>query len=177
MADSGDFPSFDDFFVDIQDLNTSSGQSQNARGVYVAGVFALPVIQQPEDKPAYVSNRPDLLTQFQSASRYGVTGLLAHNYLSGKEFYNLGLGQEVQVIYDDGTIGSYRVSNIERFQKLVPSSSRSHYIELDTGNELTTEQVFRKFYRGSGRVTFQTCLEGNGILNWGLLFVVAEPTS
>lgn len=174
VSEPVDFPSFGDFFRELQDLESLSDEAQNVRGVYAYGSFALPVVQQPEDNSLYVSNHNGILTQFQSASQYGITGLLAHNYLSGREFYNLGLGQEIQVIYGDGRVRSYRVSNIQRYQKLIPSSSQSHYIELDTGKEMTTKQVFRKFYRGGNQVTFQTCLEGEGLLNWGLYFVIAQ---
>jgi hypothetical protein len=40
---------------------------------------------------------------------------------------------------------------------------------------LSAREVFNKFYRGEPHVTFQTCLEGEGRLDWGLLFVVAQP--
>jgi hypothetical protein len=175
VAEPVDFPSFDDFFRRLQDLESLSYEPQKARGIYAFGSFALPIVQQPEDNSLYVSNHNGILTQFQSALRYGITGLLAHNYLSGREFYNLGLGQEIQVIYGDGRVQSYRISEIQRYQKMIPSSPQSRYIELDTGKEMTTKEVFRKFYRGSNQVTFQTCLEGDGLLNWGLYFVVAQP--
>jgi hypothetical protein len=35
-------------------------------------------------------------------SKYGVTGLLAHNYLSGRHFFGLEIGDIVQLVYGDG---------------------------------------------------------------------------
>ncbi|HWQ84189.1 MAG TPA: hypothetical protein VN363_06455, partial [Anaerolineales bacterium] len=149
--------------------------SGTVRGVYLAGGFALPIIQQPEDKPAYVSNRTGLVTQFNAPSNYGVTGLLAHNYLAGEEFYKLRTGQEVALIYGDSLIKRYQVARIDTFQKLTPSRLKSDYLELSTGRRLSTSQMFKRFYRGDEHLTFQTCLEKDGLLNWGLLLVTAVP--
>ena len=69
-------------FVD----NLFNGQAKSARGVYVPGFMALPIVQQPSGNTGFVSEQPGTATQFQLAQRYGVLGLLAHNYLSGREF-------------------------------------------------------------------------------------------
>jgi hypothetical protein len=163
--------------ADIHNFVTqiSNGRKDMLRGVYVPGIMALPIIQQPENNPIFVSNKHDLVTQFQSAARNGVTGLLAHNYLAGSLFYKLAPGQEVLIIHGDGSIQPYRVVSIHRFQKLRPSSLHSNLVDLSTGQGLPGAQVFRRFYRGEHRVTFQTCLARNGRLDWGFLFVVATP--
>jgi hypothetical protein len=141
----------------------------------VPGIFTLPVIQQPEDEAVYVANRAGLLTQFRMASQNGVVGLMAHNYLSGKDFDQLEIGQEVRVVYTDRQIGRFQVTSIHRFQKLQPSRLYSDFVDLDTRERLTTSQVFDQFYRGRPHVTFQTCLEKDGRLDWGILFVIASP--
>lgn len=161
---------FQDFVAQI-----SNGDKEIVRGVFIANEFALPVIQQPEDNPVYVSTKHGLITQFGLANGSGITGLLAHNYLSGALFYNLDIGEELFVIYGDGGIKTYRVSSIHQFQKLNPNSSKSNYLDLASGRILTTKQVFNRFYRGVHRVTFQTCLENEGNLNWGLTFITATP--
>ncbi|MBI1880434.1 MAG: hypothetical protein HYR94_19830 [Chloroflexi bacterium] len=153
----------------------SNGQRDVLRGVYVRGILAFSIIQQPENNPIFVSNKHDRVTQFQSAARNGVTGLLAHNYLAGSLFYKLAPGYEVLIVYGDGTIQRYRVVSIHRFQKLKPTRLHSKLVDLSTGQELSTAEVFRRFYRGEHHVTFQTCLERNGRLDWGFLFVVAVP--
>ena len=35
----------------------------------------------------------------QCRAWYGVTGILAHNYLSGKYFFDLEVGDELQLVY------------------------------------------------------------------------------
>jgi hypothetical protein len=154
-----------------------NGQAGQVRGVYVDGAFALPVIQQPGDNPAFVSEKWGEVTQFSSAAANKVTGLLAHNYLSGEEFFELVIGQEVNIVYGDGSYASYQVTDTSRYQKLTPNSLRSDFIDLQTDRRVTTAEVFKKFYNGGHKVTFQTCLEKEGLSNWGLIFIVAKPAN
>jgi hypothetical protein len=163
--------------VDLETFvkHVGDGKSGVIRGVFVPGQFALSVIQQPENNATFVSNKRDLVTQFEKAARNGVTGLLAHNYLSGRLFYQLAAGQEVFVVYGDGAIHRYRVTGIHRFQKLKPSNLRSNLVDLSTGEVLTMAQVFNRFYRGDHHLTFQTCLEEGEQWDWGLTFFLATP--
>jgi hypothetical protein len=115
------------------------------------------------------------VTQFQNAARNGVTGILAHNYLSGELFFQLELGQQVQLIYGNGKVARYTVSDIQRFQKLQPSNPKSQYIDLSTGKEMSTDQVFNRVYSGKNHVTFQTCIKKGDDWSWGLIFVIATP--
>lgn len=162
-------PHFEKFINQVK-----NGVPDQVRGVYVANSFALPVIQQPEDEPAFVSENLGEVTQFRSAAENGITGLLAHNYLSGQEFYELDLGEDVNIVYGNGMYRRYRVTEIRRFQKLTPNSLHSDFIDLESGKKETTAQVFNRFYNGKHKVTFQTCLENEGLSNWGLIFIVAE---
>lgn len=146
-----------------------------AREVYVQGEFILPIAQQPADKNTYVSVEPSTLTQFGMAARNGVTGLLAHNYLSGALFFLLDVGQEIDILYADGQIQHYLISEILSFQKLQPPDIQSDYLDMQSGKILSTAEVFRKVYRGEHHLTLQTCLEQNGNLSWGLYFVIAIP--
>ncbi len=152
-----------------------NGQNLSVRGVYVPGFLALPIVQQPGGNSGFVSGKPGTATQFQLAARYDVIGLLAHNYLSGKDFYRLSEGLQVMVVRGDGSIDRYRISGVHEFQKLSPGSNWSHYLNLNTGERLTTYQVFSQFYQGEHHLTFQTCLERDGLETWGIRFVVAEP--
>lgn len=151
------------------------GQSKSIRGVYVPGFMALPVVQQPGGNTGFVSQQDGTATQFQLAARYGVIGLLAHNYLSGQDFYRLVEGLKVLVVNGDGSLQNYRITQIVEYQKVTPGSNWSQYIDLDTGERLTTYQVFSQYYQGEHHLTFQTCLERDGVETWGLRFVVAEP--
>lgn len=146
-----------------------------ATWVSVKDGFSLPIVQQPEGNPVFVSNKPDVITQFNTPVRDGVTGLLAHDFRSGKEFYGLKIGQLVTIYYAEDVVRDYQVVSISRFQKLDSSSVYSNLVDLQTHEELTSSQVYDRFYRGPHHVTFQTCLEAEGRLDWGLYFVIAEP--
>ncbi len=167
-----DSPEFSRFIRQVAD-----GQANFVRGVYVEGVMALRVVQQPAKDWAYVSGVLGNATQFQNAANNGVTGLLAHNYLSGKLFYDLKMGDQIGVVYGDGSVKKYRVSGSYKYQKLDPVDLSSKLVDLSTNNTVTSGQVFQKFYAGSDHVTFQTCLEKYGISTWGLYFVVAQPVN
>jgi hypothetical protein len=153
----------------------ANGQANTLQGVYVPGFLALPIVQQPAGNTGFVSGKPKTVTQFQLAARNGVIGLLAHNYLSGNEFFRLIEGLKVVTIKGDGSRDSYRISKIKEYQKLTPGSNWSHYIDLETGERLTTYELFGQIYQGDHHLTFQTCIERDGLETWGLRFVVAEP--
>lgn len=165
----GQFPSLNKFVAGVE-----NGQTNTVRGVYIPGFFALPVVQQPSGDTGFVSAKPESVTQFQLAARYNVLGFLAHNYLSGKEFFRLIEGLQVVVVKGDGSIDRYRITAIDEYQKVTPGSNWSQYIDLETGERLTTYQVFGQYYQGDHHLTFQTCLARDGIDTWGLRFVVAE---
>jgi hypothetical protein len=164
------YPKLGSFVDTVRD-----GEARLVRGVYVPGVFAFPVVQQPQNNPIYVSNKQKRITQFAKAAENGVTGLLAHNYLSGELFYQLTPGQEVIVVYGDGALHRYRISLIRQFQKLEPTNLHSNFVDLQSGQNLTAKQVFDQFYRGEPHLIFQTCLKANRMWDWGITFIVATP--
>jgi hypothetical protein len=145
------------------------------RGVYVPGVLALRVRQQPAGSPYYVDLSAGVATQFGAASAFGVTGLLADNVSSGVQFYGLSGGQEVTLVYGDGSLRRYQVGAVYRFQALSPRSPYSDFVNLDTGATLTSSDLFSQMYGGGDRVVFQTCIAGDGLASWGRLFVIATP--
>jgi hypothetical protein len=157
---------------------TSSIQNGDAsvlRGVYVDGLFALPVVQQPGYNAGYVSTADNTMTQFGMATQFGSVGLLAHNYLSGQYFFELIPGMMVQLIYGDGHIEYFQITQIYRYQATAPFSVYSDFVDLATQEYLTGSALFSKVYSGSGHVTFQTCISQDGNSSWGRLFVIAEP--
>jgi len=166
----GQLPSLNKFVARVE-----NGQNNTVRGVYVPGFFALPVVQQPSGSTGFVSGKPETVTQFQLAARYNVLGFLAHNHLSGKEFFRMIEGLQVVVVKGDGSFDRYRITAIDEYQKVTPGSNWSHYIDLETGERLTTYQVFGQYYQGDHHLIFQTCLARDGIETWGLRFIVAEP--
>ena len=89
-------------------------------GVYVNQAFAYPVVQQPAGSPAFVSGEEAVLTQFSLAGQYGSTGLLAHNYLAGKSFDQLQETQHVALVFGDGSVQEYTITDVRVFQATSP---------------------------------------------------------
>ena len=138
----------------------------------------LPVIQQPEGNTNYVSSNDGEVTQFAAAARYGNIGLLAHNYLSGSSFSQLDIGHEVSLVYEDGRIEEFVVTEILRYQAVDPKNPYSSFINMENEDEtLTVKQMFNRAYLGEHHLTLQTCIAAEGISSWGRLFVIAMPRS
>lgn len=152
-----------------------NGKAESLRGVYVPNVLALPIVQQPSGNAGYVSSKDGQATQFAMASQFGNVGLLAHNYLSGKSFSQIAVGQEVRLIYGDGRVEYFIVTEILQYQALQPNSPWSSFRSLNDDTTLNAEQMFKRVYDGDRHLTFQTCIQAEGILSWGRLFVVAVP--
>ncbi|HUE99238.1 MAG TPA: hypothetical protein VMN99_08275 [Anaerolineales bacterium] len=165
-----DLPDFMDFSKTVQ-----NSQADVLRGVYVPEVLALPIIQQPAQNAGYVSSSDGEITQFGMASQFGNVGLLAHNHLSGESFSQLTVGQEVRLVYGNGKVEYFVITEVLRYQALHPTSPYSSFRNLNSDETLTAEQMFKRVYFGDRHVTFQTCIEANGNLSWGRLFVIAVP--
>jgi hypothetical protein len=170
QADTIHFPGLDSFSATVV-----NGQSGAVVGIYVPGTFALPVVQQPKDQPAFVSGENGVLTQFALPHQYGTTGLLAHNYLSGSFFSTLVNDQDVVVVYGDGRREVYRVERIERFQALTPNSPYSDFVSLSDSSSkvLTSAALFNYVYTNPNKLVFQTCIDAYGDPSWGRLFITA----
>jgi hypothetical protein len=154
-----------------------NGQSNQLRGVYVPEILAFPVVQQPKRNNGFVSLKQNIVTQFGLASQFGSTGLLAHNNLAGSSFSQLETGQKIYLIYGDGKISTFIVTEIMRYQALKPNSTSSKFIDLKTNDLLKATEVFSNVYDRKGQVIFQTCISKGDELSWGRLFVIAEPYS
>lgn len=163
-------PSFEKFVSAV-----TNGKAGVVTGVYVPGVLALRVKQQPAGNAAYVSAAAGVATQFQMAADMGVTGLLAHNYAAGKSFFNLAANNEVYVVYGDGSTKKYIVSGIYQYQALDPKNPYGDLVDLSTGTQMPVADVFNAVYGGGEHVTFQTCINKDGNASWGRIFIVATP--
>jgi hypothetical protein len=158
-------------FVD----SVHNGQNGRVRGVYVPGVLALRVVQQPAGNPNYVSLAPGTATQYAAAGNYGVTGLLADDASSGVTYYGLAGGQEVRLVFGDGSVQTYRVSAVYRYRALSPNDPYSTFVDVGSGESVSAVDLFGRVYAGGNHITFQTCIAQDGLLNWGRLFVIATP--
>src|SRR5688500_18530280 len=107
-----------------------NGKADSLRGVYVSNVLALPVVQQPSGNAGHVSSNDGQATQFAMASQFGSVGLLAHNYLSGKSFSQIAVGQEVRLVYGDGRVEYFIVAEVLQYQALQPNSPWSSFRKI-----------------------------------------------
>jgi hypothetical protein len=164
-------PALNDFIATVK-----NGQAKQVVGVYVAEVLALKVGQQPVKNPAYVTRTKGYVTQFSLAAFYDTIALLAHNDRSGALFSKLLVGQDVDIVYGDGTLQSYTVTTLRHFQALRPTDPYSNFLDLDNGNQKTLNaDLFTQIYAVGDQVVFQTCIAAKGNASWGRLFVIATP--
>lgn len=151
------------------------GASGEVKGIFVQYEFAFPVVQQPVGQYAFVASDDDVVTNFALPQRYGVTGLMAHNYLAGRYFFFLSKGDLIQIIYGDGTILQYEVTDILEYQALQPDSPNSQFVDIKTSQEFSSAELFKKVYMGSHHLTLQTCIQIGTEDSWGRRFVIADP--
>ena len=163
-------PGMDTFVSQVR-----NGQAGELRGLYIAGILAAPIVQQPRGMEEFVSPWQNIVTQFGLASNHGSIGLLAHNYLAGKSFSLLQPGQEIHLVYGDGRIATFIVSEIHQYQALEPDSTSSTFLDLDTRESQSYASLFSRIYNRPGQVIFQTCISTADDLAWGRLFVIAKP--
>jgi len=163
------FPNLDTFIESVKDGDAA------LRGVYVSNVMAFAVVQQPVGYPGYVSTTDSVVTQFSIAAEVGNVGLLAHNTHAGSLFTKIKQGDRIILVYGDGHTETFMTQSIQRYQALDPLNPYSQFKDLATQTSLTAENLFNKVYRGDYHLTLQTCIENNGNLSWGRLFIVASP--
>ncbi len=168
--DGTTLPSLDQFIAQVRD-----GQAGVLRGIYIPGILAAPVVQQPAGRDDFVSPWQNVMTQFSLATRLGSTGLLAHNYLAGEAFEFLQEGQEIDLVDGSGTVSTFTVTEILRYQALESDSTSTRFLDTQSGRAITSADLFRKIYSQPGRVIFQTCIQSQGNASWGRLFVMAVP--
>ncbi len=154
-----------------------NGNKKTITGLYVAGVIAAPVVQQPSDKPGFVSTEEGKLTEFRMARQYGSRAMLAHNYLEGSQFFDLKVDQIVSIVRGDGSTESYRIVDIQKYQALSPNSPYSNFVDLahPEKEQLSVVDLFNNIYAVKDRLILQTCIEAEGEPSWGRLFVIAVP--
>ena len=165
-----DLPSLISFIETVK-----NGDPAVLRGVYVPNVMAFAVEQQPAGYAAYVSSAEGTVTQFSIASEVGNIGLLAHNTHAGAVFSNIQRGSLIFLVYGDGRTETFRARSVQPYQALEPYNPYSRFRDLETQTTLTAEELFNKVYRGEYHLTLQTCIEKDGNLSWGRLFILAFP--
>lgn len=152
-----------------------NGKGNEIRGIYSESEFAFPVVKQPAGNAGYVSTLEGVVTEFSMAKKYGVTGIVAHNYLAGGDFFTLEIGEVIEVVYGDGEIMRYEITSIQSYQALSPNSATGQFVDLATSEKISASQLFKRVYMGSQHLTLQTCIQQGTVDTWGRLFIIAEP--
>jgi hypothetical protein len=153
------------------------GPADSVRGIYIPELLTASVVQQPSGDREFISTEENTLTQFGLASKFGSIGLLAHNYLAGASFSQLESGQKFYLIYGDGRMSAFVVTEILRYQALDPNNTSSKFVDLETNRLLSARDLFAKVYKRRGQVIFQTCIAAGQEPSWGRLFIISEPIS
>lgn len=162
---------FDQFVADMK-----NGNANQVTGIYVENVMALQVVQQPAGNPGFVSTIDDVITYFLYPwQKAGNHGLLAHNYLAGRYFFNVGYGDIITLVFGDGYYQDFEVTQIRQYQALQPDSPYSNFIDLETGEQKNVNTVFIEVYMGAFHTTLQTCIAQGSEGEWGRHFVLAPP--
>ncbi len=164
--------SLEDFVNALKD-----GNENIIKGIYVPDILSLRVLQQPSGKPEYVSPVEGTVTQFALTGKYESIGILAHNFASGRLFFNLKIDDIVSVVYGDGKISRYKITQLKRYQALSPKSVNSTFIDLNTNIKLTASQLFISIYSRKNSLILQTCIWKDKEDSWGRLFVIAESSA
>jgi hypothetical protein len=144
-------------------------------GIYFGENRFLRVVEQPSNKPGFVSSISNTATNFQLANRHGNIGLIAHNYLGGRFFHNLHPGDEIYVMDGHGRRKTYHVREILKYQAIDPHSTRSDFIDLESKQVCSASDVFKRVYTGKHRLVLQTCIRKGKNAEWGRMFVIGQP--
>ena len=162
---------FDQFIEDMKNDNANQ-----VTGIYVENVMALQVVQQPAGNPGFVSTIDEVVTYFLFPwQKAGNHGLLAHNYLAGRYFFNVGYGDIITLVFGDGYYQDFEVTQIKDYQALQPDSPYSNFIDLETGEQKNVNTVFIEVYMGNFHTTLQTCIAQGNEGEWGRHFILAPP--
>ena len=167
-----DLPGLDTFIEQVR--NSQAGQ---LRGIYIPGILASLIVQQPKGMNSFVSPRQNVLTEFGLASKQGSTGLLAHNYLAGKAFGLVQPGQVIELIDGSGETSTFIVTSILRYQAVEPWSNLSTFIDLKDLKSISAADLFIKIYSRPGALILQTCIQAENDPSWGRLFVIAQSVN
>lgn len=145
-------------------------------GVYVKDKLQLSVKQQPADQPGFVTTSSGTVTQFAYAAEHGSIGLLAHNHLSGSDFYKIEKDDEIYLVYGDGQTKRYFVTEIRQYQALEPTSPYSSFVNLsDMSKTIAYDELFAEIYGENDMLILQTCISNQDSSSWGRHFVIAVP--
>jgi len=156
---------------------TSKRPIEGVSGVYFGKNRFLRVVDQPAGRPEFVSSISNTATNFQLASKHGNIGLVAHNYLGGRMFHDVNLGDVVYVMDGFGRTLTYRVREMLEYQAINPRDTRTNFIDLKTNHLYSASDVFKRVYKGKHHLVLQTCIKKGKNEEWGRKFILAYPVN
>ena len=115
----------------------------------------------------------ELIGQFDVAARRQNIGLIAHNHLSGGKFFRLWPGMLVRATLADGSSQLFEIYSLSSYQASNPNDYSQPFVDLATGDSLRPIELFDRAYRPN-ELTFQTCIEVDGVPTWGVFFAHAK---
>jgi hypothetical protein len=170
LEPTSDTLAFDQFVQSV-----TNGSASSRVGVYVENLFSLPIVQQPNGDPGWITSNFGEVTEFRIVRQHtGNEGLIAHNYLAGGQFYSLQVGDIAELVMGDGSVLEFEIYAIEQYQALTPNSPTSDFLDLATGDKLSASDLFFRVYGGHMTLTFQTCINRDNISTWGRTFIIGE---
>ncbi|MCL4258163.1 MAG: hypothetical protein KJZ53_06500, partial [Anaerolineales bacterium] len=81
-------------------------------------------------------------------------------------------GDVAELVMGDGSVLEFEIYEIQSYQALSPNSALSDFLDLDTGEKLTANDLFYRVYGGQMTLTFQTCINRDNISTWGRTFII-----
>lgn len=168
---------FNKFYQFIKNVTAKKTGNQYV-GMIVPKLFTLPIAQQPAGRPDFVSNEPEIVTEFSLTRQFGSTGLLAHNHLAGSNFSKLEENDLIVLVTANKEYKLYKVEKILSFQALSPNSPYSNFVDLkDSSRIISAVDLFMEVYTEEGSLVIQTCIAQGNEPSWGRLFVQAFPVT
>lgn len=134
----------------------------------------IPIVQQPEGQPNYVSSETGVMTEYEYPEENGVIGLLIHNDLGKDQLKQLDQAQVV-TISDGIGIKTYRLVGIEIWIAEDGSNALSRYRrDADDDDWIFARDLYDHIYGGAYPLIIQTCIEENGSDTGGRKFYLYE---
>ena len=96
----------------------------NEMAIYIGGKKFFKVELQPRGVPTFVSEKKNHVTSFEMPKKFGNLGFIAHNYLAGKYFKDIGEGDQIFVLDGKSQTRRYLVKDIQRERALDPKNPR-----------------------------------------------------
>ena len=136
------------------------------------------IVPQPNGKYSWVSNDSNSFTEFSVPKKlYDTQYFLAHNTKAGSHLNEIKIGDVIKFRESNAGLGEHterKVKEIRKFKALQPTNLKTPLVDLSTGKQYSVEDITKEMWTNNKQVVFQTCIEKEGDINWGRLFVIAE---